>query len=91
MGEVWTGPLACLSLSSVMSRIRSDPSIWKPVFPNLVLQNKVAGSRDWQSCSKVPFVSFFETISKVNSFILLRWQKCVNWQIEVIIFVTNVI
>ena len=42
----WTGPLACLSLSSVMSWIRSDPSIWKPVFPNLVLPNKVACSRD---------------------------------------------
>ena len=25
----WTGPLACLSLPSVMSRIRSDTSTWK--------------------------------------------------------------
>ena len=34
--------LACLSLSSVMSSIRSDTSIWKPVFPNFTLPNKVA-------------------------------------------------
>ena len=42
----WTRPLAYLSLSSVMSWIRSDPSIWKPVFINLVLPNKVADSRE---------------------------------------------
>ena len=42
----WTGPLACLSLSSVICWIRSDPLIWKPVFPNLVLSNKMAASRD---------------------------------------------
>ena len=29
-----TGPQACLSLSSIICWIRSDPSIWKPVFPN---------------------------------------------------------
>ena len=46
MHEIWTGPLACLSVSSIMIWVRSDPSIWKPVFPNFVFPNKVVCSRD---------------------------------------------
>ena len=34
----------------VMNWIRSDPLIWKPVFPNLVLPNEVAGSQDRVKC-----------------------------------------
>ena len=46
----WTGPLVCLSLSSVTSWIRSDASIWQPVFPFLVLLNKVADGRVRVKC-----------------------------------------
>ena len=44
------GPLVCLSLSSVMKWNSLDPSIWKPVFSNLVLPNKVAGNRARVKC-----------------------------------------
>ena len=46
----WTGPLACLSLSSVISWIWSGTSIWKLVFPCFVPPNKVANGRDKFKC-----------------------------------------
>ena len=52
----WTGPLACLSLSFVMSQIRSGTSIWKLVFPSFVFQNiyitvTIWNLNIWLSCT----------------------------------------
>ena len=71
MGWDWTGPLACLSLSSVMLWIQSDPSIWKPIFPNLVLPNK-AQSSNRVKCLLDP---------RINCSSLLASQNCASFQL----------
>ena len=88
MRGIWTGPLACPSLSSVVNWIRSDPSIWKPVFPNLVLPNKVeiAFNVFWiedlyEGTGDINYVSqFWLKINPSPSVMLKRLKICIKWK-----------